>query len=304
MKMSLFASIAGLLLAVAPKAVAAPDCYFPDVDMTALAAQTEFNKPYIFLGELHGNVQSPTFTAELVCAFAAAGKRVLLAVETPENVQVPIKNPDGTVSFAENDDGLSASYWVRGLPDGRTSEAYIDMIITAHALEEQGLSVKTIFADVPWGNPSLEIASRDEWMMENVAKAKAAGAFDIVVFLSGNFHNRLPHNLSGGPSDTLLHYVDPAITFSINLTARHGTSWACFGRNQCGVQQFGEPRKGDLRPVNQLILEEDVESYHALFRFPEYVASPPLTVLSPHEKQGPQKIEPLESVKASAPTAP
>ncbi|TNE60839.1 MAG: hypothetical protein EP335_17520 [Alphaproteobacteria bacterium] len=268
-------SAAGLLLAaVCAGAANANDCAFDGLDMPAFTEAPGFDKPFIFVGEMHGTTETPTFTAALACQLAAEGLSVLVALEQPQNVQLPMRQDDGHYAFALDDDGLSERYWFRKKPDGRTSAAMLAMIDRLQELAaDDNARIDIQGVDIPWEDDEMTI-DRDGHMAENIQALWSTDRYDRVVVLAGNYHTRLPGDKV---MDTIVAGVDhdQDDSYSVAVRSPRGQIWACMGAT-CGEQDMGGG-KGPDRPILQTVADEyrAATPYSAVLWLPHFTASPP-----------------------------
>lgn len=234
----------------------------PVVTVNDLAA------PIILMGELHGNEQSPDLTAALICRLALEGKRVLLALEAPENVQIPVHVGTGSVSFQKNDDGLSQSYWLTEKPHGRTSHAIVDMLHRATKVAD----VK--FVDVAWPWTGRPVGNRDQHMANQLIKHRESRRYDTIVFHGGNLHTQLITR-EEKRFTAIADYLPSEQVVSIAIFSAGGSSWVCWAGQECGPHAMGSGPKLSA----PLVIDETQNPgspYTFVIRLPEFTPSYPL----------------------------
>jgi hypothetical protein len=105
---------------------------------------------YLVLGEYHGTAEMPAVTAELVCAAAQGGGRVLLALEIPQSEQSELEAFVGSNATTLEGRG----FWERAR-DGRSSQAMFALLQRVRELRDVGLDVE-VLAVAPSGRLSEE----------------------------------------------------------------------------------------------------------------------------------------------------
>ena len=239
--------ISSLLYAPAQAAGAksALDCPLPAGWASIERQQARF----VIFGELHGTEQSPRFVGQLACALAGRGERVLVAVEHPVNLagawQDAWQLPPGPFDAA-----LAAKGWA-GRTDGVGSKAYFDMLVRLHILKSLGLPVTVVpfagFVDKAQFDRFAAIAGQGRYeaaMADNIARAAAAGEFDVVLVLVGNLHAQKKLVVRGPiqfePMAMQLARQAKVVTLDMRYGA--GTSWHC--AQKPGVQPASDRRIG------------------------------------------------------------
>lgn len=232
-------ALSPVLLAALPTALHAhPDhepepasqCVLPP-GWSAIAAR---DPQFVVLGELHGTKEAPAFVSDLVCALAARGDKVLLAVEHGSTYDA--RWQEAWALPQEQFRNAVLQHGWQGREDGVASIAMLDMIVRAHALKEGGAHIgivafngardddqRTRFADLPSQGP------HEAAQAENIAEAAAAGNYDTVIVLVGSLHAmKAPTSIGGPEFDPMaarLASYGPVAT----LVMEHGggSSWSC-----------------------------------------------------------------------------
>ncbi|MEH3121235.1 MAG: hypothetical protein PGN16_04510 [Sphingomonas phyllosphaerae] len=228
-----------LLLTLAPvgssATAAATGTSTVDCQMPPGWDEVEHTRPrYVVFGEQHGTREAPAFVSDVVCALAARGKRVLLAIEHPVTDDAALRKawalPDE--SFA---DALLRTAWTP-TDDGTHSQAMFDMLVRLHRQKTRGAPISvTAF------NGMRDEAQEKRWahlpsqgpheaaQAENIRTAAAQEEYDLVIVLVGNFHaSRRALNEGGGRFEPMAsHLARSGPTISLNLRSSGGTSWNC-----------------------------------------------------------------------------
>ena len=152
----------------------------------------------LFLGEMHGSVESPEFVAGAACAVRAAGLPLLVALELPleegERIDAFLASAGAP---ADREALLAGPFWRDPYQDGRRSAAMAGLLESLRALrhERGGVSV-ALFDSVV--QPSTGHARDEEMARRLVAAALASPRDAVVIVLAGNVHTR---TLAGVPWD-------------------------------------------------------------------------------------------------------
>lgn len=205
------------------------------------------NPRHVVFGELHGTEQAPQFVGALACALARHGERVLVAIEQNASddpaLQAAWALPAGQFAAA-----LAATAWP-DRQDGVGSAAMFAMLVRAHALKSQGLSISVVAFN---GMRDAEQARRlahlpgqgphEAAQAENIARAAESGHFDRVLILVGSLHARTDSvELESVRFDPMArHLAQHAATLSFDMRYGLGTSWNCLLR-QGAAMKPGQP---------------------------------------------------------------
>lgn len=213
----------------APSAVQA-SCSAPEGWAEVLAREPKF----VVFGELHGTEEGPEFIANLLCAEASRGQRLLLAVEHSSWQNTDWQNA-WVLPHREFKAALPDLGWA-GRNDGVASQAMLKLVLAAHALKEQGAMIGIVafngardqaqnarFADLPSQGP------HEAAQAENIAEATALQEYDRVIVLVGNLHAEI------APLDIGEETFDPMAkrlagygkVISLDMKHAGGTSWSC-----------------------------------------------------------------------------
>jgi hypothetical protein len=231
----------------------------------------------LIVGELHGNVETPSLVASLVRDLASEGA-VTLALEVPRSERERIESflrsdgsPDAVAAL------LSGEFWQApaNRSDGRRSEAMVALLESVRVTSAEGSPVKvvTLDGDFSGGDRREGLAAR----IDELAGSLERGP---VVVLIGNYHAAVAlatrRVFSNGqeieppiPAASLVRDV-PLTT--INVAACSGSTWACTAA--CG------PIELSLQCDNPETVELTAQDpgrygYHFSLIFPELTPSPP-----------------------------
>lgn len=189
---------------------------------------------FVVFGELHGTREAPALIAQIVCAEAMQGRRVLLAVEHSS-----FYNPGLQDAWRLAHDAFRAALshlgW-RGQDDGVASEAMLMLVTSAHSLKEKGAAIDIVafngtrddaqrarFANLPSQGP------HEAAQAENIAEAAARNDYDRVIVLVGGLHAATAPLSIGGPEFEPMAMRLRVYGTVLSLAMQHagGTSWNC-----------------------------------------------------------------------------
>lgn len=256
---------------------------------------------YVVFGEVHGTREVPAFLANLACAIAANGERVLVAVEQEAEdnaaLQAAWRAPSGTFEHA-----LRGVGW-EGRLDGIGSEAMFAMLMRLHEMKDRGRKIDVVafngfsddaqrerFAHLPGQGP------HEAAQAENISNAAAADEYNHVLVLVGNFHARKSTIDNGvsrfDPMAKRLELYGRTISFNMRFAA--GSAWVCQAKPgmhpkvgqpiprdaiACGVFPLGGSKNLNRAPYIQLgsFPEEELTNEYDGFAWVGGVSgSPPL----------------------------
>lgn len=255
---------------------------------------------FVVFGELHGTREAPAFVAQLICAEAQRGQRVLVAVEH-SSWQNPAWQDAWSLPHQAFREALPDLGW-RGRDDGVASEAMLALVTGAHALKDQGAAIDIVpfngarddaqrdrFADLPSQGP------HEAAQAENIAEAAARKYYDRVIVLVGNLHAEIAPLSIGGPDFDPMAVQLRAYGTVLSLGMQHagGESWSCQlapggklapGQDvtddmiTCAASRAGAEGSSDRPPhikVGNLADPQQERRFHGTFWLGPITASPP-----------------------------
>ncbi len=214
----------------------------------------------LFVGELHGTREHPAAVVDIVCRAVELQRSVVVGLELDSRWNAAF---DRFLAAREVEPALAAlraeTGWERfpeGFPpDGRTSEAMLDLLRRLHALRRRGGKVEIRAFDA-WAAlpPSERKAERDLLMAKSLIRSLEASPSDLAVVLSGNLHNRKKANtvpFLTEPMAFLVAKVRPEWKLvSLLGTYSAGEAWVCQSDRPCGpTRQRGSHPPGPRRVV-------------------------------------------------------
>jgi hypothetical protein len=192
---------------------------------------------YILFGEVHGSREAPAFVGTTVCALAARGKRLLVAVEH-HSADDPALQAAWALPHAQFPAALRLRGWA-GRYDGVASEAMFALLVRLHELKSRGRRIDVVafngardeaqrarFSDLPGQGP------HEAAQAENIRRAAEAKRYDHVLVLVGNLHARKqPVERRGAAYEPMAMRLAPAAAItSLNMAHAGGTLWNCLLR--------------------------------------------------------------------------
>lgn len=184
----------------------------------------------LLFGEKHGTQQIPAFISDVVCITAKKRIPITLGLEIPFDEQAAIDrfldSGGGAAAEAQLTEG---AFWHREIQDGRSSMAVLQLIEQARALRAAGAKLRIVAYDAKPGLPGQE---RDRVMARNLAAVAGREPKNLLVLLSGNFHNRLTRGTSWDQEYEPMGYlltksISSSRIISLNVAHEGGEGWVC-----------------------------------------------------------------------------
>lgn len=185
----------------------------------------------VFFGELHGSTEAPRFVGDYVCGLLRRVQPVVVALELPLSEQAALdRYLDSTGEVDDRAALLEGAHWRSERPDGRSSQAMLDLIEALRRLRALGAQIRILAFD--GGAPESE---PDQAMAEHLRRAWLSSSAHFVV-LTGNVHARKRSGLGGDPGfRPLALRLGELGGLALNLAHGGGQIWACRGRDWCGA---------------------------------------------------------------------
>jgi hypothetical protein len=189
--------------------------------------------PGVFIGDIHGTVESPAFLAALVCHAVKSGRLLVVAMEYDAKDQSVLDRFILTTDESKAAGILTATpHWTENR-DGRASAAMRDALLEMRRLARAGGQVKLVAYDL-WGATSAERDKRSADLIRRMREENESSAYWIV--FGGNVHARKTKGLpflnapSGSDDHEPLGYLirDWGLVH-LNAEYRGGTGWGCTG---------------------------------------------------------------------------
>ncbi|WNG35087.1 ChaN family lipoprotein [Archangium violaceum] len=250
------------------------ECGLPIIGLAGQAQQGRV----MLLGELHGTREVPRFVALGTCQVATRGIPVTVGLEMPVAEQARVQRFIESAG-TEHDHALlmESPFWRSPYPDGRGSEAVVQLLEQLRWMRAQGLDVQAFVFD----HPELQGEAREAAMAQSILSQVEAGAGRFFLVVTGNIHPRtqpgVPWDLGYRPMGYMLARKLPSL-LSLDVAFNSGTAWICFvGKGdslECGERPTKGKDNGDRYFVS--LFERPSESgFHGLFYVGAVSASPP-----------------------------
>ena len=188
---------------------------------------------WVFIGEMHGSNETPAAFRNLVCDAIAHGKHVTVALERPTSEQAALDN----ILTAKSKDLPAAkeslfrlSGW-RDVPDGRGSEAMLQLLLSLRELHRLHPNLKVVAFDAPYTGTAP--GARDEALGHALLSLSPAKPNDLVLILTGNLHAMR----ASKRYDLAAMYLPATEILSLIVTDRGGETWIDSTTGGCGPQK-------------------------------------------------------------------
>lgn len=237
-----------VLLAVAlagGAAFAAEPCP-PTPGADAIWARSDIR--FVLVGEVHGMAETQAAFVDLVCAAAATGRPVVVALEQNNDGQAALD------AFLASNGGpqavaplIEALGWQGPLWDGRSSVAALEMLQRLRRMKAEG-QIVGVTAFLDWSDPTQ--AGHELKMAEGLIAASKAAPDALVIGLMGNYHaSKSARPGRDGQSYRLAaDYLPAAQTISLFIVHGGGSAWGCMG-DSCGTRTLRSPPDSHPRGV-------------------------------------------------------
>jgi len=201
---------------------------------------------WIWIGEIHGTTEIPQVFGDLVCNALAHGRRVTVALERTNEEQdaitTLIRSKDKDKTAAVNN-LLTQPDW-SSFFDGRTSQAWLDLLLTLRDLKMQypDLNVSTMI-DSAAAATSPKV--HDEAMGKKVLSLAGNSKDELVFVLTGNVHGFKSEFRGITPAAT---YLPEKQLISLLVTFTGGHAWN-INQKGCGSTSINvPPNSNSTRP--------------------------------------------------------
>jgi hypothetical protein len=241
-----------------------------------ISATSNENLKYLVFGEVHGSIEAPALFAESVCALVTSGKRVLVGLEFPEadagTFQQFLRSAGGPEDVKNL---LSGSSWSQGasqFPDGRTSQAMLDLVQRLRALRASGheLSIASFVRSVETQGESQ--TPYDKGLASSLIETESRGTYDLVMVLVGNVHASKAVVSFGTPFEPMAMHLPQSEALTLNMVSEGGTAWNC--RPECGAHPM---RASATDEVEGIVLGKELAlGYDGVFNVGTTSASLPV----------------------------
>lgn len=229
---------------------------------------------FVLVGETHGAAETPVAFGDLVCAAAASGRPVVVALEQDNTGQAALD------AFLASDGGpdavdalIGGLSWQGPIWDGRSSVASLEMMQRLRRMKARG-EIVGVTAFLDWTDRSQ--AGHERRMAEGLTAASGAAPGALVIGLMGSLHawKGARPGRDGESYRLAADYLPPAATVSLFVVHQPGGSvWACMS-GTCGPRTMrGRP---ETRPRGVFLDGAEMEGYDGVLSIGgPLTASPP-----------------------------
>lgn len=192
----------------------------------------------ILIGELHGTEQSPQFVDAMTCTAASYGYEIVVGLEIPDDESAIVDQFLASHGGSEATTKLlTSSFWSSPFPDGRQSNAMLDLLDSIRLRRQQGATITVVPLD------AAATTDRDRAMAEHLTEALNDTPEGIATALIGNVHNRRVRGTDFDPDYEPMGYLltralgeDAVVALDVRYTG--GAAWACAQDQTCGPRTF------------------------------------------------------------------
>jgi hypothetical protein len=254
---------AALLMAAALPAAARGACVAEPLPAPLVGA------PLVVLGEVHGTEEVPAFVARYVCATAAGGKPVRLALEMPAEEQARLDAFMGGAGTADEQAALLAGrFWQRPFQDGRSSAAMLRMLDALRGMRAAGMPVEVLAYDSGG-------AGREAGMAQQLRAAIARHSGSAFVVLTGGLHaTRTRGNRFNPNFESMTYLLADLKPLSLTVVTGGGSAWVCTGAAGCGPKSW-TINQGTPLATGSVALDAPSPQFDGSFHVGATTASPP-----------------------------
>jgi erythromycin esterase-like protein len=228
----------------------------------------------VFFGEMHGTRETPALVAEVIDAYAARKRPVVLALEVNTEEQPRFDRyiaSRGTA--ADRAMLLGGAHWREGHHDGRDSKAMFELIEHVRQLHARHVPI----ALVAFNDTSTDMNMRNRGMAEVLRATAQHFSTSTLLVLTGNVHamTRRPQwaMFQDGkriePPKSAGQYLADLAPVSIDVQGASGGYWACIAGG-CHVQTI----EGSPTPGPTLMRNEADNAWDITLVLPRFTPSP------------------------------
>lgn len=192
----------------------------------------------ILIGELHGTEQSPQFVDAVTCTAASYGYEIVVGLEIPTNESKAIAqyltSDGGAEATAEL---LAEPFWSSPYPDGRQSNAMLQLLDSIRQRKQQGATIDVVLLD------ATTPTDRDHTMAHHLTVALENTPDGIAIALTGNIHNRRVRGTDFDRNYEPMGYLvsqrlgDRSVV-ALDVRYTGGAAWGCAQDQTCGPRTF------------------------------------------------------------------
>ncbi|MDA3875672.1 MAG: hypothetical protein PF483_01130 [Halothiobacillus sp.] len=158
----------------------------------------------------------------------------MVGLEFPEAVRAAFEAYMASMGTAEDRrEFLAESGWLdmarSQFPDGRTSDAMLEMIERLRTLRAAGLHIFVTTFQRPISAASESQTPYEIGLADSLREAFDSGAYDLAIVLVGNLHASRMTVTPGGvpPFDPMAMHLPKESTLTLNAVTADGEAWNC-----------------------------------------------------------------------------
>lgn len=259
---------------VSPYVLAEERCSPPE---GLASATSKENLRFLVFGEVHGTAEAPALFAESVCAAVTSDMKVLVGLEFSEaSAGVFRQFLDSAGGPEDVKNLLTDSYWSQQaaqFPDGRTSQAMLDLVQRLRGLHSSGYELSIAPFVRPALGPRKTQTPYEKGLAESLMEAESDGSYDLVMVLVGNLHASKDVINAATPFEPMAMHLPQDETVTLRMGSEGGTAWNC--TPECGIHPLGASFMENITGI--VIGKGMVGGYDGIFNIGTASASPPVT---------------------------
>jgi hypothetical protein len=240
-----------------------------------------FDTPGVFIGDMHGSMESPRFLGDLACHVMNTGRPLVVAMEYDSADQPVLDRFLDTASEQRASRLLTDTPHWKGNRDGRASSAMRDALLSIWRHARAGAQVELVAYD----GKSKSVEDRDSSSAAFITEKRTAdGPAPFWIVFGGNVHARTIRGLTGPGVPPGYESLEPLGYLIrdwglIHLNAGYwgGASWGCRGGpDGCGIIQHGPPCTPNCPRHPAIRLAGMHPAYDGVYEVGALTPSPPL----------------------------
>jgi len=233
-------------------------------------------KPIVLLGEVRGTVEAPQVAAEIICRAAITGKRLLLAIEAPDNVSPYVLDAD----HPSNSDALlvqrSQDFWLRHADASARTEALKHMLTWVIGLSKRAdKSITVRHIGLPANISGGGHVAPGWYMANHLQDIFHSKQYDQIIVLTAHHQARVRVNGLERKGDSIAAYLPVGQYASIGLYPRSGSYLNC-GQQGCIIRTLST-QPDDIKPAPTLLRTIPTRhGWHGVIQMAKSSPSPPV----------------------------
>ncbi len=234
----------------------------------------------VFLGDMHGSRETPTFLGDLSCHVMNTGRALVVAMEYDAADQAVL---DRFLVIADEKQATSlltsTRFWT-GNKDGRASPGLRDALLSIRRHARAGAQVRLVGYD----GLSATAEGRDSASAAHIRRIRSRDTGNVFwIVFGGNVHARKTKGLSGPGvppgyenREHLGYLIRDWGLVHLDAMYRGGSMWMCSGRDCAVTPMGGDPACRDCPPTAVIRLTRSNPAYDGYYDVGRLTPSPPL----------------------------